>query len=271
MSRCCILVLSLLLAFIPLVLAEERILDYRSDIEVFTDGSMQVTETIRVRAEKKEIKRGIYRDFSTDYRDRFGNRYRVGFEVVEVRRDGRAEDWHTQSIANGVRVYVGNKNVYLESGDYDYTLTYRTNRQLGFFEDHDELYWNVTGNGWAFPVDVASAVVTLPEAVPPETIGIVGYTGPYDARARNAEAAVHEGRAWIETTRPLRPGEGLTLVATWPKGHVTAPTRGQRLGWLLADNRGLLIALAGMALILAYLSLSWSRYGRDPPPGVIFP
>jgi len=252
-------------------LGAERILSYHSDIEIHVDGSMTVVETIRVRAEGANIRRGIYRDFPTDYKDGFGNRYRVEFRLLGVTRDGRQETWRSEQIGDGVRIYVGRDDVFLDPSNYEYALRYRTDRQLGFFEDHDELYWNVTGNGWAFPVDVASAVVTLPEAVPPETIGIVGYTGPYGARARNAEAAVHEGRAWIETTRPLRPGEGLTLVATWPKGYITAPTRGQRLGWLLSDNRGLLIALAGMALILAYLSLSWSRYGRDPPPGVIFP
>ena len=90
-------VLFWLALFVPLVfsaMADERILDYQSDIEVFVDGSMQVTETIHVRAEQKEIKRGIYRDFPTDYKDRFGNRYRVGFEVLEAQRDGRPENWH---------------------------------------------------------------------------------------------------------------------------------------------------------------------------------
>jgi len=55
--------LVLLLVLVPSAMADERILDYQSDIEVFVDGSMQVTETIHVRAEQKEIKRGIYRDF----------------------------------------------------------------------------------------------------------------------------------------------------------------------------------------------------------------
>ena len=83
-GRACLALLTSVFLIVPLARADERILDYHSDIEVFADGSMQVTETIRVRAEKQEIKRGIYRDFPTDYRDRLGNRYRVGFEVVDV-------------------------------------------------------------------------------------------------------------------------------------------------------------------------------------------
>jgi len=249
----------------------ERILSYHSDIEVHPDATMTVVETVRVRAEGINIRRGIYRDFPTDYKDGFGNRYRVSFEVLDVTRDGRPEAWRVEAHANGVRVYAGRAEVFLEPGVYEYAIRYRTSRQLGFFEDHDELYWNVTGNGWAFPIDAASASVTLPEGVPPESVGIVGYTGPYGSRARSAETGVRDGRAWIETTQPLHPREGLTLVVTWPKGFVQAPTRGQRLRWLLADNRGLLIALSGLALVAAYLLLSWSRYGRDPAPGVIFP
>jgi len=249
----------------------ERILSYHSDIEVHPDATMTVVETVRVRAEGINIRRGIYRDFPADYKDGFGNRYRVSFEVLDVTRDGRPEAWRVEAHANGVRVYAGRAEVFLEPGVYEYAIRYRTSRQLGFFEDHDELYWNVTGNGWAFPIDAASASVTLPEGVPPESVGIVGYTGPYGSRARSAETGVRDGRAWIETTQPLHPREGLTLVVTWPKGFVQAPTRGQRLRWLLADNRGLLIALSGFALVAAYLLLSWSRYGRDPAPGVIFP
>ncbi len=261
---------ALLLCLAP-ACAAERILSYHSDIEVLPDAAMMVVETIRVRAEGINIRRGIYRDFPTDYKDGFGNHYRVTFEVLGVSRDGQPEPWRAESLGNGVRVYAGRAEVFLDPGVYEYAISYRTNRQLGFFEDHDELYWNVSGNGWAFPIDTASASVTLPDGVPAGSIGIVGYTGPYGSRARSAETGVRDGRAWIETTQPLHPREGLTLVVSWPKGFVQAPTRGQRLRWLLADNHALLIALAGMFLVVAYLFLSWSRYGRDPTPGVIFP
>lgn len=152
--------LVLLLFALP-ALADERILSYQSDIEVFADGSMQVSEAITVRAEGNQIKRGIYRDFPTDYTDRFGNHYRVDFEVLRVLRDGVAEAFHTQPGTRGVRVYMGRKDVYLEPGEYRYVITYRTNRQLGFFESHDELYWNVTGNDWSFPIDDIRATVVL--------------------------------------------------------------------------------------------------------------
>lgn len=252
------------------VLAEERILSYHSNIEVLADNSMLVTETIRVRAEQQEIKRGIYRDFPTDYKDRLGNRYRVGFEVMAVARDGRPDDWHTQPTSNGVRVYVGNKNVYLDAGDYVYTISYRTDRQLGFFDDHDELYWNVTGNHWSFPIDAVSARVVLPGDIAPGQLVPEAYTGPFGAQDRDYRASVdYDGSVLFEATRKLGQGEGLTIVVAWPKGYVHEPTRREELNNLLRDNRSWVVLLGGLAALIAYYLVAWVMVGRDPDAGVV--
>ena len=223
--------------------AGERILSYHSDIRVFRDGHLEVTETIRVRAEGREIKRGIYRDYPTTYRDRHRNKIVVDFDVKQVLRNGKPEAHHFQKQSNGMRVYVGRKQHILPTGAYTYTLTYHTNRQLGFFKEHDELYYNVTGNGWSFPIEHASATITLPETVPAHEIRLEGYTGPQGSTDRHFSAGIRDdGTAVFETTRILGPQEGLTIVALWPKGHVTEPGRREKLTYLFRDNRSLLIA-----------------------------
>jgi uncharacterized membrane protein YgcG len=253
-------------------LADERILSFHSDIQVAVDSSMQATETIRVKAEGEQIKRGIYRDFPTDYRDHMQNRIQVGFEVLNVSRDGRSENYFTERYSNGVRVYIGDKNRYLPSGEYEYAITYRTTRQLGYFDDHDELYWNVTGNGWAFPIEQASATVTLPAGVDRSAMSAAGYTGVMGSQAQDYSTYIDEySKVFITATRPLRAREGLTLVVSWPKGVVLVPGRVTRLGYLLQDNRALLITSSGLGLMLLYLLVMWSRYGRDPAAGPIFP
>ena len=136
----------------------ERILNFKSFIKVHPDASMTVTEDITVQATGQEIKRGIIRDFPTTYRDRLGNTVTVGFKVEEVLRDGRTEPYHTQSVSNGVKICIGQKDVFLQAGVYTYTIRYRVDRELGFFKDFDELYWNVTGNGWTFAIDRAEAI-----------------------------------------------------------------------------------------------------------------
>lgn len=145
--------------------AEEYFDSYRSDIAVARNGTLTVTETIRVHAEGDRIRRGVYRDFPLTFTDAKGREREVGFKVIAVERDGRPEPYHTESISRGVRIYFGSSDVLLQPGFHEYRLTYETSRQIRFFDTHDELFWNVTGTEWAFPIRKASAVVRLPEGV----------------------------------------------------------------------------------------------------------
>lgn len=263
--------LALLLAAATLPLAaQERIESYDSEIALNADGSLDVTEHIRVRAEGGQIRRGIYRDFPTRYKDRHGNRVVVDFEVVEVLRDGRSEPWFTESRSNGVRVNTGNDDFLPTPGTFTFTLRYRTTRQLGFFADHDELYWNAIGTGWDFPIEQGGALVRLPQPVPVADMAAEGYTGVQGTRGQDYVADTPEpGLARWRLTAPLRPGEGFTLVLSFPKGLVPEPTAAQKLLWLLRDNRALLVALAGLVVMLAYCVRRWRQVGRDPPPGTV--
>lgn len=252
------------------VQAEEVIQSFHSDIKVSEDGSMQVTETIVVRAEGNKIKRGIYRDFPTRYKDRLGNNYVVGFDILSVRRGGRNENFHTKNLSNGVRIYIGNKGSNISRGVHSYEISYRTNRQLGFFEDHDELYWNVTGNDWAFPILNASATVQLPSSVDAKNIKLEAYTGFSGSKERNYFASI-KGRAvsYFETTRPLGVKQGLTIVVGFPKGHVIEPDMSEKIGYVLKDNSGIAAMSLGLLILLAYYCLVWTRVGKDPEQGVI--
>lgn len=264
-----LLAVALLLAPLPAV-AQERILGYDSLVEVHADGSLDVTERIRVRAEGDAIRRGIYRDFPTRYKDRHGNNVVVGFEVVGVERDGRPEPWFTERRGNGVRVNTGNDDLLPVPLEATYTLRYRTTRQLGFFDAHDELYWNAVGHGWAFPIEGGSVEVRLPAPVAAEELAVDGWTGPQGARGRGFEAAVAgPGVARWTLAGPLQPGEGLTILLTFPKGLVVAPTRADTTRWLLRDNLSLLAAIAGLLVLLAFCVKRWHRVGRDPAPGVV--
>jgi hypothetical protein len=250
----------------------ERILSFKSHIAVSSGGTMLVTETIRVRATGDQIKRGIYRDFPTRYKDRRGNHYVVGFDVMDVKRDNASEDHHTEGLSNGVRVYIGKKDYILPPGEYTYTLTYQTDRQLGFFRDHDELYWNVTGNGWAFPIDAAAATVVLPEGVPRDKITFDGYTGPMGSKDKDFAASVNEdGSVSFASTKGLGAQEGLTLVVGWPKGFVAEPPLEKRMRYFVSDNMTPITGAGGLIVLLAYYVGMWFFVGRDPEKGTVMP
>ncbi len=136
----------LLLAALPCA-AQERITDFHSDIRIERSGALAVVERFTVQVEGKQVKRAIVRDFLTDYRDSLGNKVNVPFKVERVTRNGAAEPFVLERLANGMRVRVGLAQAPLPHGPHTYEIAYRTARQLGFFEEHDELYWNVNGNG----------------------------------------------------------------------------------------------------------------------------
>lgn len=249
---------------------EERILDFVSDIVIHDDSSLTVKETITVQALGHTIKRGIVRDFPTTYKDRLGLRVRVSFEIVDVRRDGHPEPYHTERAANGVKIYIGKKDVLIPPGVYRYEITYRTSRQLGYFKDYDELYWNVTGTGWTFPIDHAAARVQLPSGATP--VQSAAYTGPQGAQGQDFRFAnLGQGTVFFETTKPLGVAEGLTVAVAWPKGFVREPTPVERTMALLGDNRGALYGSFGLALILVYYLAVWVQVGKDPKRGTIIP
>jgi uncharacterized membrane protein YgcG len=252
--------------------AVEEILDWNSHIKVNTDGSMVVTETIHVRAEGNQIKRGIYRDFPTTYQDRAGNRVVIGFNVLSVRRDGQTESYHTQDLSNGVRVYAGKSSIFLDPGEYTYDITYRTDRQLGFFENHDELYWNVTGNGWPLRILKASATVVLPQPVPAKSLMMEGYTGPQGSREQALTWEVTgAGEVRFACTRILNSKEGMTIVLGWPKGIVAEPTKGEMAKHFVSDNLSVIFSFGGLLLVSAFYGLAWVKVGKDPEKGTIIP
>jgi uncharacterized membrane protein YgcG len=265
------LTLLLLLAFLPGTAgAAERIVDYEVDIDIQADASLEVTERIAVQAEGSNIRRGIYRDFPTRYRDRAGNNVVVDLEVIEVQRNGQPEPWFTERVANGVRINTGNDDFLPVPAKHTFTLRYRTTRQIGFFADHDELYFNAIGLGWAFPIENGRVQVRLPAPVPVDQLRIEGYSGPAGAQRQDFHAeATGPGVARWQLRRALAPAEGLTIVLGFPKGLLPEPTQAQRTGWLLKDNRGVLVALAGLLLMLAYCVRRWQQVGRDPAKGTV--
>jgi len=250
--------------------AQERILSYDSEIRILPDGAMEVEERIRVRAEGNQIRRGIYRDFPTRYEDRYGNRVRVEFTVLGVERDGETEPWFTESLSNGVRLNTGNDDFLPVPAEYTLTLRYRTDRQLGFFESWDELYWNAIGAGWAFPIERGETIVRLPEPVPVEAMSAEAYTGRPGTRGNAYVAEILEpGVARYRLTEGLGPREAFTIVLTFPKGVIPEPTQTERASRFFSDNVGVFAGLLGLLGFLLFTISRWRKLGRDPAPGII--
>ena len=264
------LALALALAFPGAARADEAIERYLATIEVQADGDLLVSESITVRAEGRQIRRGIYRDFPLQFEDAEGKLRSVSFELLAVTRDGRPEPHFTRASARGVRIYAGDENVLLKPGLYRYEIRYRSGRQIRHLDGRAELYWNVTGNEWAFPILSTRALVRLPGNAAP--VRYTAYTGRFGERGEDFRARMRDdGLLEFETTRRLAPGEGLTLVAELPAGAVSAPSQAQALQYAFLDNRRWILSGLGLLVVAAFYLLVWRAVGRDPPKGTIIP
>lgn len=197
----------------------ERISNFDTDTTIGTDGVLTVRESITVNVTGDAIRHGIYRDFPTDYRDRNGRQLHVRFDVRSITRDGHDEPYEILTIQNGKEAKIGSAAVIVAPGLHTYVITYQTDRQLGFFDGFDELYWNATGNGWRFAIDHAAATVHLPDGA--SIIQSAFYTGRAGETGRDGtEMRLNAHTIRWATTRALSPGEGLTVAVGFTKGIV---------------------------------------------------
>ncbi|MCB1449721.1 MAG: DUF2207 domain-containing protein [Nitratireductor sp.] len=260
-----------LLALSPLVAnAREEIRSFNAEITVNTDASIEVTEIIAVNAQGIDIRRGIYRDIPLSSTDDRGFKDQKGFELLDVLFDGEPSAYHTEWQGRFFRIYIGDPNTFVQHGAHTYTIRYRTTGQLRHFDTYDELYWNVTGEFWTFPILNAEARIKLPDGA--VATQIKAYTGAYGASASNYEAS-GEGTATptFKLTRALNSYEGMTIAVGFTKGVVTVQSQAE--GWLsfLWSNKGLFLIYAGWLFVPLYYLVAWFRVGRDPVMETVIP
>ena len=255
--------------------ADERIISWNSDITVRQESSMRVVEQLTVMADGQQIRHGIIREFPTKYKNAFGLRYNTDFNVIAVLFDGNPVAYKAVDHMNGVRLYIGDKSQIVMPGRHVYTIAYDTNRQIGFFDGHDELYWNVTGLGWPFVIDAVHVQVHIPDTtlsgkkVAPDSLHVAGYTGSFGQKGQDYTGAITpDGVALCTSTRPLWPHEGLTIVVTWPKGVVQQQTH---LWYYIRDNLHLLFLFLALLLLIGLYVFSYYVTRKSIQYGPIIP
>jgi len=241
----------------------EYINNYDVDIKVDKNGVLDVTETISVYAANRQINHGIYRDFPLYYTLPFGFKSSKYFEIVEIKRGGRPEPYKDEYIQNGVRIYIGDGDITLNPGLYTYTIHYKTGRQMGFFDDHDELYYNLIGTEWAFPIRKATATITFPETVSLADDKVTVFTGAAGAKDSAATVSVNKNIVIVRANNALEANEGMTGIFEFPQGTFPKETETEKTLVFIQDNILILFAAATTGALAIFYFVFWYLFGRD--------
>ncbi|MCB0601575.1 MAG: DUF2207 domain-containing protein [Saprospiraceae bacterium] len=239
----------------------EKIFSYDVQIDIHTDRSIVVTEYIDVYVNGDKIQRGITRSLPPR-RNLNGHSMRMHYKILKVEKDHQPEPYHTSSGENGLMLYLGQQDVFLDPGRYLYMIQYEVDDQIGFFEDYDELYWNAVGNDVEFPVEQASCRIYLPQGT--NMIQQAAYTGGYGIQQQDYTFNDDGTALDFRLTRGLNPTEGFTVAVGFTKGIVDQPGILNRIGTLL-------LIILGSIFLLPYYVYTWWKYGQDPPTPASYP
>lgn len=238
------------------ILASEYIKSFDVIIKVEKTGLLTVTENITVRSYLNQIKHGIFRSIPTKYKQDTIFNYNIDLQVLSVLKDAKAVNYEVLDGQNGKFIKIGSQYEYLTPGEHTYQISYAVDRQIGFFENYSELYWNVTGNGWPFIIKQATVKVILPENIPNDKINFEAYTGYSGDTYRFYRANIKDNIITFQTTKQLLPNQGLTIVANWPHGYIEKPTQYDNFVKFMADNWHIFWYLLAFILLVIYSILS---------------
>ncbi|OGG11658.1 hypothetical protein A2Z00_01590 [Candidatus Gottesmanbacteria bacterium RBG_13_45_10] len=256
----------------PSIAHAEEILDYSARYTIQKEGSVAVEERIQYDFGVDE-RHGIYRTIPFIKTNEDNKKYELTFSKFSiVNGEDQPYRFTTSKTSGTISLKIGDANRTI-TGIHPYVVNYTVSGALTYFSDHDEFYWNVTGNDWQVPISQVKAVVELPQDIPQSSIQVACYTGATGATFSNCNSSLDaNNRLTIQTTQPLGAFEGLTIVVGFPKNVVAVLEPKPYVPFWETITGKILLVLIGIGAILWYIGLPiwiithWLKYGRDPKP-----
>ncbi len=264
----------------------DRILHFASEINIDRSGKLDVVETITIyngdgsagfengelkQSNNNSIERGIFREFPTRHKDSTGFFTDKEFTLLSVLKNGTKEIFAKEKINNGVRVMIGNKDIVLDTGIYQYRIEYRTANQILFLDSTDQLYWNVNGTDWTLSADTVSCLIHFPKGSIIKDNNSC-YTGLLGSKDHNCVSQlVNDSSIYFITTQKMGAYEGLTVAIDIRKGILLPPGKFSNILAFIRANYVIPALLFIILFLSAFYFIAWYRKGRDPEKGAIYP
>lgn len=222
-------------------------MDFDVTLSLDENSTATVTEEITVNAEHNKIRRGIYRTIPQDFMRKI--------QVKSLEMDYKPHPFFIENRGKDIIINFGDDD-YIPRGQHTYKLTYTMSNAVNSVKYFDEIYWNVTGNYWNFPIQKATFRLNLPKGTQIIEDKISLYTGAYGQKGTNAR---QKDSLIFETTYPLSPKEGFTVAVPFKKGLIHKDTL-----YRLIE----VLPFIAVLLIFLYYYLTWRKYGKDPDEDV---
>lgn len=265
----------LVAVWVPLKVSAEEISRFENTISIQSDGTIRVREVIHY--DFGPISRhGIFRTVPKLKTSEIGKKFLLQMTDFSVANPQNHPIPYAKSQGDGViTMKIGDPDKTVE-GIQEYAISYTVGGAITYFSDHDELYWNITGDRWEIPITEAMATVKLPQQIAKEHVQLVCFSGFSGSRDSHCAISYNEKTqsVYVSTQSPLAPSEGLTVVVGFPKGivEVLEPKEYVSFWETLLGKAvfGILIIVAVFWYIVSPLVLPilWWKYGRDPKPPI---
>jgi len=244
----------------PLSAQDFVINSFHADITLHGDSELTVQETIDVAFQQP--KHGIYREIPFRYEDERGGTIRTPVTILSVTdTTGKNLPYRAKKQGNVINIRIGDPKSYVE-GRQTYIITYTVMNAILFFDDHDELYWNVTGNYWWAPINEASAKVMLAAKNNSRNLWAACYIGSLGSKESTCRYEASNNSGEFSAKRQLNQREGLTIAFGWDKGLVKPPTAWKKVLWALDIRENWVFILPFLSLL--FMVGLWRSRGRDP-------
>lgn len=253
----------------------ETINDFNTAVVVKGDGAISVKETIVYDFGLTGIHHGIYRDIPTQKQNQNGKWYRMDITVGSIADENGVPYAYTTSYTgthDDLHLKIGSASRTVE-GVKTYIISYVVKGAITYFSDHDELYWNMTGNSWTVPIEKAGWEIALPSGVPSDKVSQKCYTGAAGSTASGCLIATADGTFSGSSATALGVGEGVTVAVSFPPGFVAHVEPVEVVSfWNTVIGKItltfiILLAILWYTLLPIAVPVIWYLWGRDPQAG----
>lgn len=245
---------------------EERIISFDVIMTLSQDNTAVLEENISVYSAGKKIRRGLYRNIPKKFKFGIFDGH-MNFSDISLERNGIKEPFFTEDSSDNIRINFGDDS-FLNNGIHNYKLTYKVDNVVGFYDDFDEVYWNVTGNDWEFTIEKATFKLILPADIKVFKEKISTYIGKKGEKGR---PAYERSNLFFDSMNALMPKEGMTVAVPFEKGFIKEPSF---IKIIFLNIHNFLPLIIVMIIVLAYyiiVKISSKKFNTSTPQYVFGP